>query len=1298
KQKYNLDNLPRLILLSGRTAEGLGQVLKKIEFDSFNEDTVTLINEVFHKNMPFHIYRGFTILPKTEKMTAVLDESGSPKRPVCFIFSGMGSQWNGMGKHLLDLPIIAEVIKLCDEVLRPKSIDIYKVLLSEDPTMFDDITMSFVGIICMQIALVEVLKKLNIVPGLILGHSVGEMGCAYADGCITLEQAVLGSYARGIASTSIKTIRGMMAAVGQGYDEIKNNLPPSIQVACHNAINSCTLSGPASDVEVFVEKLKKQGIFAKSVNVANIAYHSQYIAPAAPKLLQLLKRTIPEPKKRSSKWISSSIPESEWHLPLAHQCSAEYLTNNLLKPVLFEEACRHIPKDAICVEIAPHGLLQAILKRSLPEACTNISLTLRSTKKDNLNYLLSGIGKLYVEGCEPAVNNLYPSIKFPVSRGTPSISPYCTWFHGDINEIHPPYWKPKVIKVCVIEMSQTDVSSDVDQNLFGKADCTKTLHLTSFFLQLSTEFHGKFEWRQNWVTFLDSIMKFHMFPDLRKSKLCFLNSIRRMVINPSTLNSQESGYQTHGKYNPVTNSFQCNGIEIHDVQWKINNRLKASKSSSSLKIRKMKFISYNNPSCQGPEEFVDICTQISLEALKLSNKLNSKIFVCDYTRKFTKNIQVNEMFQHSADKLAHAPVIREGNTTDCPLSSSMERCNGKNEIVIRRQLDSTSLTLMFSKKKRHSIKYLFVSKTPDSTNNIESRLLLVALCNLPKSVLKNQDWGSYIYLPTNHISSVDKIADNKQYINNIQHKNVTLLQNKQRGIEYSGFGVTEDKIMGLMSARLSIPTSKVDPILTWMVPDEWTLAEAVTVPVVYAHAYSIMRIIERSLYRPTLTVVIITDSKNIFSKSLITLFLMKNVQIYIVTPDECNVTDLQSEFSSLNRSNFIIPTNGNFDHIVLLKTKGKGANVLVNFLPGSRNVISSMNCISCMSQVIETVESNMNEDTELGLYPFLKFCSFFVIPCRITYILNLPDIEKMYLQKAIEEGISSGLVKPVPQKPNTVAVGKLKECNGDACLKMIEYLRKKDASNFVVILEKLSTNSRILAQMNQLLSDKNIIISFKTLNKLNSQGDFDQLIAETIQLAPLDSVFFVSVNLNTIQKTGPVTLIGETWNAAVAIELSTMIKKSGRDYKLFILEGDPIEWKNTINNLNLTNHREFENILTELYGDKILEHLYPQQVEAEDQHHPIKIISNGNQPVNSEHVHRCLRLLKQQLINAHKYSLNQNMIENTVFFSKQVTHNTTLALSNSSDVIHINEDGYDRFIQSSAIKKIINKQAMFAWL
>lgn len=236
------------------------------------------------------------------------------------------------------------------------------------------------------------LKALGIVPDGIIGHSVGELGCAYADDCFTDEQMILCSYSRGKASLEATLIRGMMAAIGVGYTQIKDLLPPSIEVACHNGPDSSTISGPTEDMEKFVKELQDKGIFARLVNVANIAYHSRYIKPAAPNLLKYLKEVLPEPKLRSSKWISTSAPENSWDTDAAKYSSAEYHTNNLLGSVLFEEGSNHIPKDSIVIEIAPHGLLQAILKRSLKPGCTNIPLTNR-TAKNGLQFLLAAIGK-----------------------------------------------------------------------------------------------------------------------------------------------------------------------------------------------------------------------------------------------------------------------------------------------------------------------------------------------------------------------------------------------------------------------------------------------------------------------------------------------------------------------------------------------------------------------------------------------------------------------------------------------------------------------------------------------------------------------------------------------------------------------------------------------------------------------------------------------------------------------------------------------------------------------------------------
>ncbi|KAK9504077.1 hypothetical protein O3M35_010502 [Rhynocoris fuscipes] len=430
KNQKEPSTIPWLFIISGRKEDSLEAVIKKVEGMPFDEDFVKLTYDVFQTQIKGHIYRGFTLLNcgdkiDKEQQTREIKHCLVEKKPVWFMFSGMGSQWNKMGADLMVLPTFAKTIFKCHEILLPKGVDLLTIITSPDPEMFNSILHSFVGIAAIQIALVDVLKELGIEPDGIIGHSVGELGCAYADGCLTAEQTILAAYARGRASIEVDLITGMMAAVGNGYKQMKDELPPTIEVACHNSAKSCTLSGPAEDMQKYVASIKEKGIFAKLVNVANIAYHSRYIKPAAPILLKYLKQIIPEPKERSKRWISTSIPESSWNSDLAKFCSAEYHTNNLLSSVLFEEASVHIPDDCILIEIAPHGLLQSIVKESL-KGCINIPMTSRYAK-DNLIYLLRAIGKLYVEGIDINIDRLYPKAEYPVPISTPCLQPLLTW-------------------------------------------------------------------------------------------------------------------------------------------------------------------------------------------------------------------------------------------------------------------------------------------------------------------------------------------------------------------------------------------------------------------------------------------------------------------------------------------------------------------------------------------------------------------------------------------------------------------------------------------------------------------------------------------------------------------------------------------------------------------------------------------------------------------------------------------------------------------------------------------------------
>ncbi|VVC29213.1 Acyl transferase/acyl hydrolase/lysophospholipase,Ketoacyl-synthetase, C- [Cinara cedri] len=458
------DGLARLILVSGRNEDGVKKLLKHIKNTRMDEEFAALLQSVFYKSMTTHYSRSFCVLPdKNEGIEEQISYLPAViKRPIWFIFSGMGSQWNCMGKQLLTIPIFADSIQKCETILKPKGVDLIEILTSEDPKLFDNILNSFVGIAAIQIGLVDVLKSIDILPDGIIGHSVGELGCAYADGCFTAEQMILAAHARGRASIETKLINGMMAAIGLGYNDIKNRLPHDVEVACHNASDSSTLSGPADSVISFVQQLKSEGVFAKAVNVSNIAYHSQYIKPAAPTLLQYLKEVIPESKPRSSKWISSSIPESEWDSELAKTSSPEYHTNNLLGQVLFEEASRHIPEDAITIEIAPHGLLQAILKRSLPSKVTKIPLTNR-TSKDSVRFLLNAFGKMYMNGMNPNIEAFYPLINYPVSRETQALHSLLPWDHTE-------NWKLKSMVQSGIKVpgeTRFTISLDNENNLFN---------------------------------------------------------------------------------------------------------------------------------------------------------------------------------------------------------------------------------------------------------------------------------------------------------------------------------------------------------------------------------------------------------------------------------------------------------------------------------------------------------------------------------------------------------------------------------------------------------------------------------------------------------------------------------------------------------------------------------------------------------------------------------------------------------------------------------------------------------------
>ncbi|KAI8426660.1 LOW QUALITY PROTEIN: hypothetical protein MSG28_005429 [Choristoneura fumiferana] len=393
---------PRLVLASGRTEGAVLRLLRLAAAHPRDAELHALLDAVHARPIAGHAHRGFAVLDPTRGTEPALEalEAPAEPRPVWFVFSGMGSQWAGMARALLRLPVFAASVSRAAAALRPHGLDLLHVLTEAPEAAFDNVINSFVSIAAVQVALVDVLRELGVRPDGIVGHSVGEVGCAYADETLTAEQAVLCAYWRGRSIVDARLPPGAMAAV----------------------------SGPPGSVDKLVAELAAEGVFARRVNSSGVAFHSKYIAAAASQLRASLLQVIPQPKPRSQRWLSSSLPRDQWDSELAQLSDAAYHVNNLLSPVRFAEVLRAVPARALVVELAPHALLHSVLRRALPDAA-HVPLVRRDAP-DALVHLLGAAGRLYAAGAQPQPGALYPAVAWPVSRGTPSLASHVEWDHS----------------------------------------------------------------------------------------------------------------------------------------------------------------------------------------------------------------------------------------------------------------------------------------------------------------------------------------------------------------------------------------------------------------------------------------------------------------------------------------------------------------------------------------------------------------------------------------------------------------------------------------------------------------------------------------------------------------------------------------------------------------------------------------------------------------------------------------------------------------------------------------------------
>ncbi|KAI5631499.1 acyl transferase domain-containing protein [Phthorimaea operculella] len=1114
-------SIPYLIPISGRNESSVQKAIDDLKSRPVDHQELALLYNIHEEKNIGHLARGYVILDTDqENKTSCLSESASyfddVKRPLWFVYSGMGSQWPTMGAELMRIPIFSAAIERCRQALAPKGIDIVHIITANDKTIFDNILHSFVGIAAVQIGLTDVLREMGIVPDKIIGHSVGELGCAYADGCFTAEEMILSAYSRGLVSLQTELIRGSMAAVGIGYQQemilsaysrglvslqtelirgsmaavgigyqqemilsaysrglvslqtelirgsmaavgigyqqemilsaysrglvslqtelIRGSMaavgigyqqavklcPPEIDVACHNGPESCTISGPAEKMKEFVAKLVEMGIFAKEVPCSNIAYHSRYIADAGPKLLEYLSAVIKNPKKRSERWLSTSVPQERWGEENAQYCSAWYHTNNLLSPVLFEETSKLIPAGAVLVEIAPHGLLQAIVKRSLHPDCRHVPLTRRG-HADNALHVLEAVGKLFAQGYNPKVKCLYPKVEFPVSTETPTLSHLVEW--NDSDKWPMPYYKPVHKEYSCICNFLISIHDDEHSYLQGHVVGGKTQYPFSAVLVAVWDM----------LAMLSGVKRKEVSVQFRDVHLYAQPVLldRRYLKLRATIHQGTGEFEVVDGLSRVATGFVTEMAADDDV----TNILKQPMDTNSEMTLDSNII-YNlfqerNYSYSGAFRSVHKSNDSFTEAQLIWNDnyttlIDGMMQLCTLQRGQNTMLQPNHIHRlsislkdHDVEKMKMA----DGKTLVASSVSTVydwARCGGI--LMEKLRFDDIPAT-QTSQLKISKLQYVpkrilssdgAVTEAPGGEYFVpwegkEANVKEAALRSVSVGDLDTMRWVETPRQP----EKPGVVSVTVQYAGiNVLDANVAtgVVPAKQGnagyGMDFSGTSLDGIRMMGIVRNGSASTTVNAVPGLTWPVPAQWSLEDAATVPLAYAQAFYCLGIKTRLL--PGMSI-LVQGGTGALGQAIISLALAHKCKVFATVRDDKKKDFLLKLFPELTEDVIGYSRDHSFADLVMLATNGAGCDLVICCARGELKN-TTLKCGAFCGIIIDTEQAHSTESFSYGMNFLTNQRSYVLVD-----FYNIFDNQEYInlIHSMMSDGIARGHVKPL---------------------------------------------------------------------------------------------------------------------------------------------------------------------------------------------------------------------------------------------------------------------------------------------